>query len=278
MTLEQEWLDTFISLALAEDIGTQDITSTTIVPQSLMVTLSIVTREAMIVAGLDIAAMVFHQVDRGVTVTLAVAEGDRVPAKTVLAILHGPALSLLKAERVALNFIQTLSGMATLTSRYVDAVLHTKAKIKDTRKTLPLWRDLSKYAVRVGGGVNHRIRLDDGLLIKDNHIAMHGEAIEGVVRLAKKCYTGIVMVECDTIHQVTQALEAGADYLLLDNMKPSSLKEAVLLVQGRVPLEASGGVTLENVKDIAETGVDFISTSAITMGARAIDIGLDWGR
>ena len=207
-------------------------------------------------------------------ITLEVADGDKITAGTVIARLEGPAGGLLSAERTALNFLQTLSGIATLTGAYVDRIEGTGAVLLDTRKTLPGLRSLSKYATVIGGAVNHRMRLDDGVLIKDNHIAVAGSVGEAT-RRAKAAGLKDIEVECDTIEQVKEALESGADRLLLDNMPINVLSEAVKVAAGRAPLEASGGVTLETIHKIAETGVDYISVGAITLSAPAVDIGLD---
>jgi nicotinate-nucleotide pyrophosphorylase (carboxylating) len=265
-----------IEQALAEDIGARDITSNTVIPQDKTVTHIIQTRQTGIIAGLEIARQTFAAVDAALVFTSLVQDGDEVTAGAGLARIHGSAKGILKAERTALNFMQILSGMATTTHQYVKAIAHTKAKIKDTRKTIPLWRDISKQAVALGGGVNHRMRLDDGILIKDNHLAIAGGDITTAVTLAKQAHPGMVMVECDTLAQVEKALSAGADYILLDNMTLPELAAAVRMVDKRVPLEASGGIDLKSVARVAETGVDFISTSKITMGAGIMDIGLDW--
>ena len=200
----------------------------------------------------------------------------RARAGQALARVEGPAGGLLTAERTALNFVQVLSGIATLTRSYVERLEGTRAVLLDTRKTLPGLRALSKYATRMGGATNHRLRLDDGILIKDNHVAVAGSVTEAV-RRAKAANTGLkdLRVECDTLDQMREALAAGADSILLDNMPVATISEAVRLVAGRVPLEASGGVTLENIRAIAETGVNFISTGKITQAAPAADIGLD---
>ncbi|MES2135824.1 MAG: carboxylating nicotinate-nucleotide diphosphorylase, partial [Pseudomonadota bacterium] len=228
------------------------------------------------VAGIEIAAAIFRELDSGVSIELLARDGDGVGARATLMRLTGNARAMLAAERSALNTVQHLSGIATLTRHYVDAIAGTRATLLDTRKTLPGLRLLEKYAARMGGATNHRIRLDDGLLIKDNHVAVSG-GVAQAVRRAKAANTGLqVQVEVDRLDQIEPALAAGADRLLLDNMDPARLGEAVALVAGRVPLEASGGVTLETVRFIAETGVDFISVGRITQSAPAVDIGLDY--
>ena len=201
-------------------------------------------------------------------------EGSRVITGTVMARISGPAGGLLTAERTALNMVQFLSGIATATGAFVDAIAGTDTILLDTRKTIPGLRGLSKYAVRVGGGTNHRMRLDDGVLIKDNHIAVAGGVSEAV-RCAIDAGLTDIEVECDTIDQVREAIDAGADQLLLDNMTPEALRQVVAIAGGQVPLEASGGVKLDTVRVIAETGINYISTGAITQSAPAVDIGWD---
>jgi nicotinate-nucleotide pyrophosphorylase (carboxylating) len=233
-------------------------------------------REPIVVAGLEIAAAVFRALDPEVDIEQLTADGERTEADAVLMRLDGNARAMLAAERSALNTLQHLSGIATLTRRYVDAIADSGATLLDTRKTIPGLRVIEKYAARMGGAHNHRMRLDDGVLIKDNHVAVCGGVGEAV-RRAKSANTGLqVQVEVDRIDQIEPALAAGADRLLLDNIPPPMLREAVELVAGRVPLEASGGVTLETIRAIAETGVDYISVGRITQSAPAVDIGLDY--
>jgi nicotinate-nucleotide pyrophosphorylase (carboxylating) len=228
------------------------------------------------VAGIDIAAAFFRALDSEIQIELDANDGDRVERGATLMRLSGNARAMLAAERSALNTLQHLSGIATLTRQYVDAIAGTGTVLIDTRKTLPGLRVLEKYAVRMGGAQNHRMRLDDGVLIKDNHVAVCGGVAEAV-RRAKAAKTDLqVQVEVDRIDQIEPALSAGADRLLLDNMDPAMLREAVRIVGKRVPLEASGGVTLETIRFLAETGVDFISVGRITQSAPAVDIGLDY--
>jgi nicotinate-nucleotide pyrophosphorylase (carboxylating) len=230
----------------------------------------------MVVAGLDVAAAFFRALDPGIDIEQPAADGDRVEHGTKLMRLAGNARAMLAAERSALNTLQHLSGIATLARRYADAIAGTGATLLDTRKTLPGLRVLEKYAARMGGAENHRMRLDDGVLIKDNHVAVCGGVAEAV-RRAKAANSGLaVQVEVDRIDQIEPALAAGADRLLLDNMDPPMLREAVARVAGRAPLEASGGVTLETIRFLAETGVDYISVGRITQSAPAVDIGLDY--
>ena len=270
-------LDDFVTRVLAEDLGTGgDVTSNATIQADARFSAVMNVREPIIVAGLDIAAAFFRALDADVTIDVPVTDGDRVDQGGVLMRLDGNARAMLTAERSALNTLQHLSGIATLTRRYVDAVAGTSAILLDTRKTIPGLRVLDKYAARMGGAQNHRMRLDDGMLIKDNHVAVCGGVGEAV-RAAKQANTGLqVQVEVDRIAQIEPALAAGADRLLLDNMSVPILREAVALVAGRVPLEASGGVNLDTIRGIAETGIDFISVGRITQSAPAVDIGLDY--
>ncbi len=265
---------TAVDLALAEDIGAGDITTRAIVPDSTRMRLVMATRQPVVVAGMPVAVETFKRLDRESEIKIEAFDGSRLDSGAVIAKIEGSAAALLSAERTALNFVQTLSGIATLTRKFVDRIAGTGAVLLDTRKTLPGLRSLSKYATAVGGATNHRMRLDDGVLIKDNHIAVAGSVGEAI-RRAKATGLKNVQIECDTLDQVRQALDAGADRLLLDNMPPEILRQAVEINAGRVPLEASGGVTLETIRKIAETGVDFISVGAITMSAPSVDIGLD---
>ena len=270
-------LEDFVQRVLAEDLGSGgDVTSKSTIAADARFTAEMNSREAIVVAGLDIASAFFRALDPEVEIEQPVADGYRAGPGTVLMRLSGNARAMLAAERSALNTLQHLSGVATLVRRYVDAIEGTGAVLIDTRKTLPGLRSLEKYAVRMGGAHNHRMRLDDGVLIKDNHVAVCGGVAEAV-RAAKAANTGLqVQVEVDRIEQIEPALDAGADRLLLDNMPRAVLREAVALVAGRVPLEASGGVNLETIRAIAETGVDFISVGRITQSAPAVDIGLDY--
>ena len=269
-------IERVIDAALAEDIGQGDVTTRATIPAGTRLALVMATRQDIVLAGIDVAGAVFRRLAPEATFAVLVPDGARAPAGTALARIEGPAQGLLTAERTALNLVQFMSGIATLTRAYVDRLEGTRARLLDTRKTTPGLRALSKYATRMGGATNHRLRLDDGILIKDNHVAVAGSVGEAV-RRARAAATGIkdVRAECDTLDQVKDALAAGADSLLLDNMTPPQLREAVRIAAGRVPLEASGGVTLDTIRAIAETGVDFISTGRITQAAPAVDIGLD---
>jgi nicotinate-nucleotide pyrophosphorylase (carboxylating) len=270
-------LQDFVSRTLAEDLGQGgDVTSAATIPSDARFEAVMASREAITVAGLEIAAAFFRELDGQTRIDLPVGDGERVQAGAVLMRLNGNARAMLTAERSALNTLQHLSGIATLTARYVDAIAGTGATLLDTRKTVPGLRLLEKYAARMGGAQNHRLRLDDGVLIKDNHVAVCGGVAEAV-HAAKVANTGLqIQVEVDRIDQIESALSAGAERLLLDNMPPPVLREAVAVVAGRVPLEASGGVNLETIRTIAETGVNFISVGRITQSAPAVDIGLDY--
>jgi nicotinate-nucleotide pyrophosphorylase (carboxylating) len=270
-------LDAFVAAVFAEDLGTGgDVTSTATISADARFTAAMNAREPIVAAGLEIAAAFFRALDPGVTIEWCASDGDRIQAGGMLMRLEGNARAMLTAERSALNTLQHLSGIATLTRRYVDAITGTGATVLDTRKTIPGLRLLDKYAARMGGAENHRMRLDDGMLIKDNHVAACGGVGEAV-RRARAANTGLqVQVEVDRVDQIEPALAAGADRLLLDNMPPPMLREAVALVGGRVPLEASGGVNLDTIRAIAETGVDYVSVGRITQSAPAVDIGLDY--
>jgi nicotinate-nucleotide pyrophosphorylase (carboxylating) len=268
-------ISSVIEAALAEDIGGGDVTSLAVIPEGVVFHGVMAAREPMVAAGLPLVVEVFRRVVPQAKVTLRAKDGDRIEAGAVLAELDGPAAGMLTAERTALNLLQHLSGIATLTRKYADAMAGSKAVLLDTRKTIPGLRQLAKYASRMGGARNHRMGLYDGVLIKDNHIAVCGGVGEAV-RRAKSATTLPIEVECDTLEQVAQAVQAGADILLLDNMDPATLREAVALVAGRARTEASGGVTLASIAAIAATGVDFVSVGRLTQSAPAVDIGLDW--
>ncbi len=270
-----------IRAALAEDVGSGDATTLATVPADAAAAALMVAREPLVVCGLPLAEAVFREVSEKLNLTALAADGQRVPDGQALMKIEGPARAILTAERTALNFAQRLSGVATLTACFVQAVAGTKAQILDTRKTTPGWRLLEKQAVQCGGGVNHRIGLFDRILIKDNHLAaLRGEkpnAIAAAVRRARAQFPKLtVEVEADTLEQARQACEAGADIVLLDNMSSQNLRAAVKLINGRAKTEASGGVSLATVRSIAETGVDFISVGALTHSAPAVDIGLDF--
>jgi nicotinate-nucleotide pyrophosphorylase (carboxylating) len=275
MIIDNFDLDAFVRATLAEDLGDRgDITSASVIPADARFDGVMESRDAIAVAGLPIAAAFFRALDPNVELEQIVEDGARVPAGTVLMRISGKARALLTAERSALNTVQHLSGVATLTATYVDAIAGTGATLLDTRKTIPGLRVLEKYAVRMGGGTNHRMGLWDSAMIKDNHVAVAGDVGEAVRRAAAAGIAQII-VEVDTIAQIPPALDAGATHLLLDNMPPPVLREAVALVAGRVPTEASGGVRLDTIRAIAESGVTYISVGRLTQSAPAADIGLD---
>ncbi len=270
-----------VKAALAEDIGTGDVTSLATIPKASRSTAVMRAREPLVVAGLAFAVCAFQALSRSVKLTVPVQDGHRAEVGEVLMEISGPTHAILGAERVALNYLQRLSGVATATAQYVAALKGTKVQILDTRKTTPGWRLFEKYAVACGGGKNHRLGLYDMALIKDNHLAALRDAkpnaITAAVARARAKYPKLpVEVEADTLVQVAQAVAAGADIILLDNMTPSRLWQAVQMVDGRAQTEASGGVTLKTIGAIAKSGVDFISVGAITHSARAVDIGLDF--
>ncbi|HEU4877107.1 MAG TPA: carboxylating nicotinate-nucleotide diphosphorylase [Sphingomicrobium sp.] len=275
--LPQFELAEFVKRVLAEDLGSGgDVTSRATIDASARFVATMNCREPIVVAGLELAADFFTTLDREVRIERLVADGDPVAAGTLLMRIEGNAWAMLAAERSALNTLQHLSGIATMTRAYVEAIAGTGAILLDTRKTIPGMRLLDKYAARMGGAQNHRTRMDDGLLIKDNHVAVCG-GVAAAVRAAKAAETGLpVQVEVDRVDQIEPALEAGADRLLLDNMPPAVLREAVALVAGRVPTEASGGVRLDTIRAIAESGVTYVSVGRITQSAPAVDIGLDY--
>lgn len=275
-TLPNFDLDAFVRTTLAEDMGSGgDITSAATIPADALFEGEMASRDAISVAGLPLAEAFFRALDPEVEIEMLAADGDRVARGGVLMRLRGRARALLTAERSALNTVQHLSGVATLTRSYVDAIAGTGATLLDTRKTIPGLRVLEKYAVRMGGGTNHRMRLDDAAMIKDNHVAVAG-SIGEAVRRAVSAGIAQVIVEVDRIDQIEPALEAGATHLLLDNMDPPTLHGAVTLVGGRVPTEASGGVRLDTIKAIAQTGVTYVSVGRLTQSAPAADIGLDF--
>ncbi len=279
--LDWERVVVLVHLALAEDLGgAGDVTSLSVVPEGLVAEARIITKEDCVVAGLPVAEAVFKAVDTALEFTALVAEGDCVSAYSELAHVKGKAASLLTAERTALNFLQRLCGVATVSARYAKAVEGTCTKILDTRKTTPGWRDLEKYAVRTGGGNNHRIGLYDRVLVKDNHRELAGlEGSGGISRSVERARQRFpeleVEVEADTLDEVREAVEAGADYVLLDNMADATVAEAVRINAGRSKLEASGGITEERLSSLAAVGVDFISCGALTHSVMAVDLSME---
>lgn len=268
-----------ITAALAEDLGDAglagDLTSAATIPPAAQFHGMMRARHDMVIAGLPVAELVFRRLCPEMLFEPLVDDGMSVPADTVLARIEGGALPLLAAERTALNLLQFLSGIATQTRAYVDRLCGTNCVLLDTRKTVPGLRLLSKYAARCGGAANHRLGLYDAILIKDNHIAVCG-GVPAAIRRARATGARKTEVECDSLAQIEEALAEGADHLLLDNMPPLLLRAAVALVAGRAKTEASGGVTLETIREIAESGIDYVSVGRITQSAPAVDIGLDW--
>lgn len=269
-------LDRLIDGWLAEDIGRLDITTEFLIPADAQAEFSLNSRHDVVVCGIDIAARVFRRHVPDCEVEVLTPDGTRAGAGATLARVRGPARGTLTAERTALNLLQFLTGIATLTATYAERVVGTGATLIDTRKTVPGYRALSKYASCVGGARNHRIRLDDGMLVKDNHIAVCGGIAAALAR-AKALTPSLtkIEVECDTLEQVAEAADAGADVILLDNMDAALMRQAVAIVAGRAELEASGRITLETIREKAESGVDYISVGRMTQSAPAADIGLD---
>ena len=267
-----------VAAALEEDDAKHDITTAATVLSDRRARCRLVARQTGVISGLALAREAFEQLDKAVTIRTEHEDGTRINPQTPVMFLSGHARGLLSAERVALNFVQRLSGIATLTARYVEAINGTGAHILDTRKTTPGWRQLEKYAVRCGGGLNHRLYVSSGVLIKDNHLA----AVDGDIALAVKRARAVapegikVEVECDRLDQVRAAIDAGVDIIMLDNMGLTDLRQAVQLVDGRAVTEGSGGVKLDTVRAIAETGVDWISVGALTHSAPALDLALDF--
>ena len=279
--LSAEAVQTAVDRALQEDIGSGDATTLATVPSDSVSAASMVARQKMVVCGLPLAEAAFRSLAAELKITPGVADGDPIEAGRELLRIEGPTRAILTGERTALNFIQRLSGVATLTANYVDAIAGTTTQILDTRKTTPGWRLLEKYAVACGGGRNHRFGLHDLIMIKDNHLAALRDqppsAIAAAVARARAAYPDLrVEVEADTLEQVAQAADSGADIILLDNMPPEILTEAVKIIAGRAETEASGGITLDTIRAVAETGVNFISVGALTHSAKAVDIGLDF--
>ncbi len=276
--LDEVLLTPIVEAALREDLGRRgDVTSQATIPAEMQAKLQIKARQAGVICGMDLARLAFRLIDTNIEFVAKVHDGERVAANTVLAIVSGNARHLLTAERTALNFMTHLSGIATATRQIVDSVAEYPAQITCTRKTIPGLRIVQKYAVRCGGGRNHRLGLDDAILIKDNHIAIAGD-ISTAIKQAQ-AFAGHLIpieVEVDTLEQLEQALAVGVNIVLLDNMAPDVLTQAVAMCQGKAKTEASGGITPETVKAVAETGVDFIAMGYLTHSTTALDIGLDF--
>jgi nicotinate-nucleotide pyrophosphorylase (carboxylating) len=274
--LDPYLVNRLIDLWLAEDIGHGDVTTLTMIDADAQAAFAMNARQPLTLAGIEVAAACFRRYDPALQVEVIAKDGERVAPKTTLLTVKGNARSLLTVERTALNIVQHLSGIATETARWMDQLKNTKAKLIDTRKTTPGLRALQKHAVVCGGGANHRLGLDSGVMIKDNHIAVAGSIAKAVARArAGAPVLTKIEVECDRLAQVREALDAGADVIMLDNMSLGDMREAVRLVVGRIPLEASGGIKFDTVRAIAETGIDFISSSKMIQAAAAVDIGLD---
>ena len=269
-------LDKIIKNALEEDLGFGDLTTDSIIAPDIVGKAVLETREDIVLAGLPVFMRVFTILDPGISFEAFYEDGQKVSAGERICSIKGAMASILKAERTALNLIQRMSGIATVTGRYVSAAASDRVRILDTRKTVPGLRMLDKYAVPMGGGCNHRFGLFDGILIKDNHIAVAGSIKKAVGAARKNAPHGIkVEVEVEDLEGVKTAIEAGADIILLDNMPPEQMKEAADFVSGRVLLEASGGITLDNIKEVAATGVDMISIGALTHSVKAVDLSLE---
>lgn len=274
--LDVSQFDDVIDAAIAEDLGAGgDITSRAVIPTDVKFAGLMAAREHLVCAGLPLAERVFQKFSKKIVFEARTRDGSHVGKGYPLAYVEGPAVDLLAAERTAINIVQHLSGIATLTQKYVAAIQGTGAILLDTRKTIPGLRILQKYATHVGGATNHRMRLDDGVLIKDNHVAVAGGIAEAI-RRTRVAGLKDVEVECDTLEQVAEALESGADSILFDNMSVEMMKKGVAMVAGRVPTEASGNVNLKTIRAIAETGVTYVSVGRLTHSATAVNIGLDY--
>jgi nicotinate-nucleotide pyrophosphorylase (carboxylating) len=274
--LDLYMVNRLIDLWLAEDIGHGDVTTLAMIAADAQSTFAMNARQPLSLAGIDVAAACFRRYDPSLAIDVVAADGDRLPAKAILLKVAGKARSVLTVERTALNIVQHLSGIATETARWMDAIKGTKAKLIDTRKTTPGLRALQKHAVTCGGGGNHRFGLDSGVMIKDNHIAVCGSIAKAVARAREAApVLTKIEVECDRLAQVREALSAGADVIMLDNMSLDDMRAAVKIVDGRVPLEVSGGVNFDTVRAIAETDVDYVSSSKMIQASPAVDIGLD---
>jgi nicotinate-nucleotide pyrophosphorylase (carboxylating) len=275
--LEPELVQALVDLAISEDLmGGVDVTSLATIPETQISQLDLVTRSAGVIAGIDIASLVFLSIsDKKIEVEKCVTDGSTVDAKTCVLSVKGETVDLLTAERTALNFLGHLSGIATITNKWVKEISGTEAKIRDTRKTTPGLRLLEKYAVRAGGGTNHRMSLNDQALIKDNHIVAAGSIKKAIEKVKDKFPELAFEVEVDNLDQISEALSANAELILLDNFSIEDLRKAVTLVNKKAKLEASGGITFENVRKIAETGVDYLAVGALTHSAPVLDIGGD---
>ena len=281
MQIGDQTIQKAVKQALEEDVGSGDATTASVIPVDAEAIAEMRARTNLTLCGLDFASATFKQIDEGIEISSIHKDGQRIQMGDCLLRIKGPAAAILTAERTALNFVQRLSGIATVTQQFVDRISHTKAKLLDTRKTTPGWRVFEKYAVACGGGTNHRFGLFDQIMIKDNHLATlglkHDQTIPMALEKARAMYPSLkIEIEADTLEQATIAMDAGADIILLDNMPPALLAKAVEANRGRCLLEASGGVTLNVINQIAETGVDYVSVGSITHSASAVDIALDF--
>ncbi len=275
--MNEEEIDSIIKRALEEDMPEGDITSESIIPSNSQSKAVLLAKEEGILAGIDVAKRVFQLIDPSTAFDKMREDGQTFHQEEMLAKISGPAVSLLKGERTALNFLQRLSGIASTTRRYVQAISGTKAKILDTRKTTPGLRIMEKYAVRMGGGLNHRLNLSEMVLIKDNHLQIIGSIAEAVKKAREKVNKGVkIEVETTTLEEAKEALQSGADMIMLDNMSLEEMKEAVTWLRGRIPVEASGKVSLDYAKEIAALGVDYISVGSLTHSYRSVDISMEF--
>jgi nicotinate-nucleotide pyrophosphorylase (carboxylating) len=275
--MKEEEIDSIIKRALEEDMPGGDITSESIIPSHAQSKAVFLAREEGVLAGIDVAKRVFQLIDPSTVFDKMREDGQTFHEEETLAQISGIAVSLLKGERIALNFLQRLSGIASATRRYVQAISGTKAKILDTRKTTPGLRILEKYAVRMGGGLNHRLNLSEMVLIKDNHLQIVGSITEAVKKAREKVDKGVkIEVETTTLEEAKEALQSGADMIMLDNMSLEEMREAVAWLRGRIPVEASGKVSLDYVKEIAALGVDYISVGSLTHSYRSVDISMEF--
>jgi nicotinate-nucleotide pyrophosphorylase (carboxylating) len=268
-------IEELIELALKEDIGPGDITTDALVDETCRGEGEIIAKDNFVLAGLNVAGKVFRQLDHQMLFSSSFTDGDRVNNGNIIVTVSGKLRSLLKGERTALNFLQRLSGIATLTRTYTEKIKDRKTRIVDTRKTTPGWRALEKYAVRTGGGFNHRMGLYDGVLIKDNHIAVAGGICQAVSKARQAVHHLVkIEVEVSTLHEVTEALESGADVIMLDNMDIKTIRSSIKMINGRAPVEVSGGVQLKDILMLADAGVDIISVGALTHSASGVDISM----
>ena len=271
-------LHRIVKLALLEDLGQRgDITSNALIKSDIKVQLNIVTRDSGVICGLRLVYLAFKLMDKNVEIDFFVNDGDKVEPQTIIGKIFGNARALLTAERTALNFLTLLSGISTQTRKFVDTIINYPTKITCTRKTIPNFRILQKYAVRCGGALNHRMNLSDAILIKDNHIAIAGDISQSIIKAKKVAgHSTSIEIEVDNLEQLSEALIEEIDLVLLDNMDLTMLKKAVSMCNGKAKTEASGGINLQNVKDVAQTGVDFIAVGALTHSFKSLDIGLDY--